>query len=174
MWGWFGAVWGLAGTVALLALAVVRLSLIAIDAFHYTFDAWHWALLVANTAFMAHAEGYKGFQRSYAPRVAARARFLVGSPTPARVVLAPLFCMGYFDSTRRRLVSTYLLTAGIVVLVVLYHDLAQPWRGILDVGVVVGLSWGIVSLVAFGARALGPHGFDTSPELPRAPGERDT
>jgi hypothetical protein len=168
MWGRIAAVWGLGGVVVLLGTAVVRLALIAVDAFQYPFDGWQWSLLITHTAFMAHAEGYKGFQKSYAPRVVARARYLVDEPTPLRIALAPLFCMGYFHTTRRRLLSTYLLTAGIIVLIVIYHDLPQPWRGILDVGVVVGLTWGMVSLVAFGARAFGRSDFDFSPELPQA------
>ena len=45
------------------------------------------------------------------------------------------------------MIVTYLLTVMIVVLVIVFHMLDQPWRGILDAGVVVGLSWGIVTLV---------------------------
>jgi len=156
------------GVVVLLGTAVVRLSLIAVDAFRHPFDGWQWSLLIAHTAFMAHAEGYKGFQKSYAPRVVARAKHLMHEPTPLRLALAPLFCMGYFHTTRRRLLSTYLLTAAIVVLILIYHDLPQPWRGILDVGVVVGLTWGILSLVGFSAKAFGHGELDTSPELPTA------
>jgi len=168
MWGRIGAVWGLGGVIALLATAVVRLLLIAGDAFQYSFDGWQWSLLIVHTAFMAHAEGYKGFQKSFSPRVVARAKHLLQEPKPIRVALAPLFCMGYFHATRRRLLSTYLLTIGIVMLIVLYHDLPQPWRGILDVGVVVGLTWGVLSILAFGAKAFGGEDdFDTSPELPQ-------
>jgi len=32
-------------------------------------------------------------------------------------------------------------TAAIVVLVLLVHRLEQPWRGIVDAGVVTGLTW---------------------------------
>ena len=166
MWGWVGVVWGLGGVIALLAVAVVRLSVIAVDAFQYPFDFWQWTLLIVHTAFMAHSEGYKGFQKSYAPRVVARARYLIDAPTPARIALAPLFCMGYFHTTRRRLLSTYVLTVLIVVLIVVYHGLAQPWRGLLDVGVVVGLTWGLVSIIAFSVQAFGQSRFDFSPELP--------
>lgn len=153
--------------VALLGYAVVRLSGMTLDAWQYPFDAWHWSLLVANTAFMAHSEGYKGFQQSYAPRVVARARYLMQAPSPVRTALAPFFCMGYFGTTRRRLRSTYLLTVAIVALIFAYQHLSQPWRGILDAGVVVGLTWGIASIGAFTIKAFGP-GFDISPELPAA------
>ncbi|MDH3450827.1 MAG: hypothetical protein OEN20_00290 [Gammaproteobacteria bacterium] len=166
-WGWVGVVWGLGGVIALLTMAVVRLTAIAIDAFQYPFDGWQWSVLIAHTAFMAHSEGYKGFQKSYAPRLVARARHLVAAPTPARIALAPLFCMGYFHATRRRLLSTYLLTVAIVVLIVVYHGLAQPWRGLLDFGVVVGLTWGIASILAFCVKALRRNDFDFSPELPQ-------
>ena len=39
------------------------------------------------------------------------------------------------------------LTIAIVILIIVFHQLDQPWRGLLDAGVVVGLSWGIVTIV---------------------------
>ena len=152
--GRIGATWGVAGTVAILAFAVWRLSAIAWEGFQYPFGASHWLLLIGNVAFMSYFEGFRGFQQGYSPRVAARAQLLKAKPTLLRVVLAPLFCMGYFGAERRRLVATYALTTGIVLLITIYQTIPQPWRGILDVGVVVGLAWGIVSIVAFSVRAL--------------------
>ncbi len=55
--------------------------------------------------------------------------------------------MHYFDTTTRQLISTYLLTLMIVLLIIVFHQLSQPWRGILDAGVVVGLSWGCLSII---------------------------
>lgn len=136
------------------------------DAFSFEFRWYHWLVLIGNTLFMAYSEGYKGFQLGFAPRIAARARHLVDHPRLLHVLLAPLFCMGYFHTTRRRLISVYVLTVCIVILVFLFHQLSQPWRGILDAGVVVGLSWGICSLLWFSVKAAVSEVFDYSPELP--------
>lgn len=139
--------------MAMLAYAVVHLLGRSIEAFGHAWDWRHWSLLILNTAFMAHSEGYMGFQKSFAPRVVARAQALRERPSFLRLLLAPLFCMGYFHATRRRLLSIYTLTLGIVGLLVVFRYISQPWRGILDCGVVVGLSWGMASIVVLAVRA---------------------
>ena len=166
--GMFGAAWGLIGVTALLVYAVYRLSGMTIAGFAHELDWRHWSLLIANTLFMAHSEGYRGFQKGYSPRVVARARHLVTNPIPVRVILAPLFVMGYFATTRRRLIATYLLTIMIVTLIIAFQYLSQPWRGMLDFGVVVGLTWGIITIVIFAFRAFTGAPFAHSPELPDA------
>ncbi|HEY5658307.1 MAG TPA: hypothetical protein VIY27_11025 [Myxococcota bacterium] len=166
MRGAVGAFWGVAGVVALLASAVYRLGALAIDAFSYPFFWYHWVSLVLVVAFMAYSEGLMGFQRGFSPRVASRARYLRAHPRLHFVVLAPLFCMGFFHATRRRRISSFTLTAGIVVLVLSVRLLPQPWRGIVDAGVVVGLAWGLVSLIAYSAEALTAADFAPSPEVP--------
>jgi len=35
--------------------------------------------------------------------------------------------------------------------------LAQPWRGIIDAGVVVGLAWGVGSVVYYALRGRATH-----------------
>lgn len=152
--GWLGAIWGLVGVLGLLAYAVYRLAAISIDAFQLPFTWMHWLLLIGNTLFMAYSEGYKGFQRGFSPKVVSRAQDLLHDPRPLPVLLAPLYCMHYFDSSPRQLISTYLLTVMIIALIIIFHMLDQPWRGILDAGVVVGLSWGIVTLLIGSAKVL--------------------
>ena len=46
------------------------------------------------------------------------------------------------------------LDFGIVGLIVLIRKLDQPWRGIVDAGVVVGLGWGLVATLWAGGRDL--------------------
>ena len=84
----------------------------------------------------------------------------------ALVLLAPLFCMGYYHTTRRRLISAYVLTVLIVLFILGFHQLPQPIRGLLDAGVVVGLTWGLVSVYVFSFRALTNNEYTHSPELP--------
>jgi hypothetical protein len=165
--GAVGAAWGVAGVFALIGWAVFRLSQVAAGAFAHTLGARHWVFLVTFLLFMLVSEGYRGFQKNFAPRVAARARHLRDHPRAGHVLLAPLFCMSYFHATPRRLLGAYGLTAMIVVLVVGVRRLPQPWHGLVDVGVAAGLMWGLVALVVFTYRAFGTEGFSVSPEVPR-------
>lgn len=162
------AVWGIAGVLCLLAGAGVRLFGAALQAWEHPFNRLHWIALGANVLFMAYTEGYRGFQRQFSPRVVARAVHLSRDATIVQGCLAPAFCMGLFHASRRRMMTTWGLTAGIVLLVVLVRRTPQPWRGIIDAGVVVGLLWGVLSLLAFALRAAARRGFDFPADLPAA------
>ncbi len=166
MMGMLGALWGIGGIVLLLLAAIVRLTPIAFEALSNPMHWGHWLSLLLVVAFMAQAEGYRGFQKAFSPRAAARARFLQQNPQVLHVALAPFFCMGYFHATRKRQISSICLTCGIVLLILGVRLLPQPWRGIIDAGVVVGLAWGLVSLLIFAVKALGPGPFPYSPETP--------
>jgi hypothetical protein len=164
--GTFGAIWGLAGVFLLLGSAVYRLSVIAQAAFSYDLRWQHWTTLLLCIFFMAYAEGYRAFQQRFSPRVAARAKYLRQHPNVLHALLGPLFCMGFFHATRRRKITSISVTAGIIVLIVLVRLLPQPWRGIIDLSVVVGLAWGIISLVIFGYQAFTSDDFDYPPDVP--------
>jgi hypothetical protein len=166
-----GAVWGIAGVSLLIGDAVYRLSLVAIDAFTYPLDWRHWVFLVVFLVFMTVSEGYLGFQRAFSPRVAARARYLARHPRVVHALFAPLFCMGFFHATRRRQISSILLTMGIVVMVVLVRQLAQPWRGIVDLGVAAGLVWGLVALGIFSYLAFTTEAFGQPTDVPETCGD---
>jgi len=166
MIGGFGAFWGLAGVALLLGSAIYRLTPLAIDAFRDEWDWHHWLSFALMIFFMAYAEGYRAFQQGFSPRVAARARYLRDHPDALHVLFAPLFCMAYFHAMKRRQIVSISVTAGIIVLVILVRLLPQPWRGIIDGSVVVGLAWGLVSLVVFGYQALTADHFPYSPEVP--------
>jgi len=166
MLGYFGAVWGIAGIAALLAYAAWRLAGVAAAAWNHDLYLYHWLVLAAHVAFMAWSEGYRGFQQSFSPRIVARAKYLIAHPRLAHVLLAPLFCMGYFRATRRRMISVYALTVFIVLLIIAVRWLPQPWRGIVDAGVVVGLSWGLISIGAFILKALTADDYPYAPEVP--------
>lgn len=161
-----GAVWGLTGVMMLLASAIYRLTPLAMDAFGYELRWYHWMFLAFVLLFMAYLEGYRAFQQGFSPRVAARARYLKHHRNALHTLLAPLFCMGYFHATKRRRITSLSVTAGIIVLIILVRFLPQPWRGIVDAGVVVGLAWGLVSLLIFGLQALSRERFNYSPEVP--------
>ena len=148
-----GALWAVGGIVGLLVWAIYRLALISVAAFDHAFAWYHWAALLAIVPFMAWSEGWRGFQLRFSPRVAERAMTVRRQPTRRRVALAPLYAAGYFEGTRRERLGVWFGTAGILILIVLVHRLDQPWRGILDAGVVVGLSWGTIATLALSVRA---------------------
>ena len=164
--GLIGAFWGIGGFALLLILAIYRLANITLQIGFDELLWYHWLVLIANLVFMAYSEGYRGFQQSYAPRVAARAHYLSRHPTLLRVLLAPLFCMGFFHAPRRRIVSAFVLTLGIIVLLLIFQRLPQPWRGLLDAGVVLGLAWGMIATVVFCLQAFIAGDFKHSPEVP--------
>jgi len=142
-----GPLWGIAGLAIVLLYAAGKLALLALEAVRAGMAPHEWGLFLLSMAGMAWAEGYRGFQLKFSPRVAARAWHLYCQPTVPRVVLAPLFCSGFFAASPRVLRLTWIGTLLIVAAVLLVDGLAQPWRGILDAGVVVGLLWGTTSLV---------------------------
>jgi hypothetical protein len=164
--GLFGVIWGLTGVFLLLGNAIVRLAPITIDAFSYQWFWYHWFAFGLITLILAYAKGYKALQKGFSPRVAARAKYLMDHPDLLRVVLAPLFCMGYFGASRKRQLATISVTAGIVILIVLVRVLQQPWRGIIDGGVVIGLVWGLVSLSFFSFQAMVLKQFDYAADVP--------
>ncbi|WP_290703353.1 hypothetical protein [Amphritea sp.] len=166
MLGRIAVLWGFAGIAFVFGNAIVRLGAIGFDTFLFSLSWYHWVALAVSVVFMGFAEGYKGFQRGYSPRVAARLLFLRDNVTPLRFILAPLFCMGFFDIQRKRMIVSYCLLLGILMLVQLVHMLEQPWRGIVDLGVVVGLTWGSTSIILFTLKAFFTDRFEHSPEMP--------
>jgi hypothetical protein len=164
--GIFGAVWGVAGVIMLLVGAVYRLSGAAFGAFSSPWLWHHWLFLLFVIGAMAYAEGYRGFQQRFSPRVAARAKYLMHHPGMFRALCGPVFCMGFFHATKRRKITSISVTAGIVVLVLLVRAVPQPWRGIIDMGVVTGLTWGIISIIIFSIQAFLSDRFDYPPDVP--------
>ncbi|MBK1829383.1 hypothetical protein JIN77_01480 [Verrucomicrobiaceae bacterium R5-34] len=136
------------------------------SAFEISFNLWHWIALVLFAFFMAYYEGFKGFQKKYSPRVAARVRYLRDQPDTLRSLLAPLFCIGYFHANKKTLIKAYVLTIGIALLVRSMNYCPQPWRGIVDLGVMIGLSWGLIAFWIFAYKALTQKEFNYSPETP--------
>ena len=149
------ASWGIAGVIAVVGRAVVSLTPIAIEPIRAgQLGSWHWVVLVTWVAMNAYAEGVVGFHRKFSPRTVDRALYLGRNPTWGRVLLAPAFCMGLFHAPRKVLIVSRSLVIGIVLLVVTIRQLAQPWRGIIDAGVVVGLALGLLSLSYLFVRAV--------------------
>ncbi|MDN5819334.1 MAG: hypothetical protein L0H36_02020 [bacterium] len=148
-----GAIWGVAGTMTIVGYALYRLSFYAFDSLGYELTVWQLLVLITWGAYMFYAEGIKGFARSFSPRSVARAQYIARHGRWHHIIFAPIFCFGYYQTTRRKLIVIYSLTAGIVGLILIIRLLPQPWRGIIDFGVVLGLSCGLVTLAYFAYKA---------------------
>jgi len=166
MLGRVAAFWGFVGVCLFLGSAIAKLSVIAVQIDFNALTIWQWAVMCTWIVFMAYFEGYKGFQQSFSPRVASRVRYLLKNLTPLRFLLAPLFCLGFFDAERKRIIFIFCLTAGIMLIVSLVKHMPMPWRGIMDIGVVVGLSWGLTSVVLFSLKALFTKSFNYPAGVP--------
>ena len=138
------ATWGIAWVSLLLGRAIWRLTPYAVEAWTQDlmttgqkgiFIGW----LVAN----AYLEGYRGFQLRFSPRVVARAVYLGQNPRPLWIVLALPFCLSLFHSTRRQKIVSWVFIGALILLIWWVRSLPQPWRGIIDGGVVLGLVWGL-------------------------------
>lgn len=164
-----GAVWGVLGLSALLLWAIYRLSFYAIEAWAEPWAWWHWVFFAGWMVFMIYSEGYKGFQKGFSPRVVARAVHLSRHPVAWHVLLAPLYCMGYIHATKKRRIVSLSVTAGVVLLVLLVSLLPQPWHGIVDLGVVAGLGYGLIAILAFALKVLLGRPLDWPTDVP----ERD-
>lgn len=161
-------VWGVLGVVGIVGHALTRLTPLALEAWGMPWSTAQWALFVPWMVFMGYSEGYRGFQTLFAPRVVVRALALASNPRPHWVVFAPFFVMGLIGATGKRKLISRVLVVGIVVLVVAVKGLVQPWRGIIDAGVVLGLGWGTIALVVLSIRALLGTPPDIDPDLPEA------
>lgn len=158
--------WGILGTIAVLLDAIIRLTPIAMEPIvSGIMEPMHWMAYIISMTAMAYMEGYRGFQCQFSPRVVARAVRLHATPWWCRW-LAPVFCMGLIHATRRRLMGAWGLVFGIVAMVIAIRWLPQPLRGAVDAGVVVGLSWGVGSLLWHSWRMKQGRPFAIDPGLP--------
>ena len=165
--GTIGVIWGIIGFGLLLGSAIMRLSGRIFEVDYARLHPTHIIFLVAFTGFMLVAEGYGGFHQRLSPRFASRAKRLLHEPRFLHVLLAPFFCIGYFHASRKRMISSFLLTLMIVLLVVLVSHMTQPWRGLLDIGVVSGLVFGILSLLVTMVQVFFLGVETADPELPK-------
>lgn len=159
--------WGIAGVVGLLVQALVRLGPRAVEALKSELDVVQWIALVGWCAFMVHAEGIKGFHRRFSPRVVARAWTLAERPQLLHVIFAPAYCMSLFHASRRGIIVAWSVLLGVIGLITIVSRMSQPWRGIVDAGVVLGLGVGLASILFYTVRAMGGTPPPIDPDLPR-------
>ncbi len=155
--------WGVGGVLGILSNAVLRLWPLAAEPVRSgAMTPVLWVVAIAWILFMGYTEGYRGFHRAFAPRVIVRARWLSENPRGYLVVLAPLFCMGLIHATKVRKIVSWSILIGVICLVLIVRSLDQPWRGIIDSGVVIGLGIGAVSILIHLVRSF----LGQTPEIP--------
>jgi hypothetical protein len=161
------AAWGAFGVVLLLGQAIFRLGGLALEAHRMTLTPVEIGVSTAWVFMNAYLEGYRAFQLRFSPRVVARALHLARNPRPLFVVFAPFYCMAFFHATRRARTIAWATMVMVMGFIVLLRRVPQPWRGIVDGGVVVALIWGALAIVLLFFRAvlLGKEPTQ-SPQLP--------
>lgn len=162
--------WGCLGVCGYLGYGVAKVVPIVLDGLTAIEEWWQWGLLAACLLFFAYVEGYRGFQLGFSPRVVSRA-YVVAEDAPDapfwHKILAPAFCIGYFHGTTKRVVTSWAVTCVIFAVVIGVKQLANPYRAIIDAGVIVGLFWGIISILVFFAQTVvSKKPIDFDPALP--------
>ena len=142
-------VWAIVGVLTLLAQGLIKLVPVAARAVRGPLSPLQATILWTFVALNLYLEGYRGFQLRFVPRVVARALHLAQTPRLGVwfAVLAPFFAMGFFHATRRARLSAWILSSLIALAVVLVRHLPDPWRGVVDAGVVAGLGYGTLVFV---------------------------
>jgi len=160
--GGLASAWGALGVMYILASPIKRLLPIAIQPFASPSDlsTIGWAFYAGWVAFMGYTEGYKAFQLKFCPMVVNRAMTLNCAPSERpkgyflHCLLAPFYSMGLFHATKKRKIVSWSFIFGIGTIVALVKRLPYPWRSVIDGGVVLGLSWGATSVMAYYLRTV--------------------
>jgi hypothetical protein len=161
------ALWGIGGVLLLLLQAVLRLSQYAVQPWlDDSMSPYQIALYLGWVVVAAYSEGYKAFHLRFCPRVVARALHLARHPHPLHVALAPAFCMALFHARSRTMRVAWITLTLILCAIALLRITPQPWRGIVDGGVVVGIGLGALSLIVQAVQGLTAQRTPASPELP--------
>ena len=147
-------VWGVVQVVLILANAIKRLYPIAVQPFvQKDMLPYQWALYALWSVYMGYAEGYKAFQLKFSPMVVQRAFLIHQNPNIFNCLLAGPYCMGLFGASRKRMIVGWCVTAGVFSLTLFVKKLPYPYRAIVDAGVVVGLSYGTLSIIVLAVKA---------------------
>jgi hypothetical protein len=138
------AAWGILWVSLLLGRAIWRLTPFALEPWtQHLMTTGEKAIYVGWLVANAYLEGYRGFQLRFSPRVVSRAVYLGQNPRASWLILALPFCMSLFHSSRRQMAVSWSFIAVLVAVIWWVRSLPQPWRGIIDGGVVLGLVWGL-------------------------------
>jgi len=147
-------IYSIGGIIAIFSSAIFRLYPHVKEGFSYQFSTLNWIVMIAYLIIMIVGKGYFALYRSFVPRVINRSKILIAEGKLLDRLLAPLYCMGFFKAPIKRLIISYAMLSFIITFISSASRISQPWRGIIDLGVIVGLSIGIISLLFLGIKEL--------------------
>lgn len=132
---------------------------------------------IVTCLWFAYVEGYKGFQQKFSPLVVKRSFTLIPGQNGTNwmhFLLAPLYSMGLIYATKKRTIVSWSVTIGVAAIVAAVKRLPYPWRNIVDAGVVVGLTWGSISIALNYIKSwvTGAPPSQVSAELPKSVTEK--
>jgi hypothetical protein len=160
-------VWAVCGITLLLVQAQVRLGQIAWEALSSgAMTQMQVAICVTWMLMNAYLEGYRGFHLRFVPRVIARAHHLATTKGAYPTVLAPIYAMAYVRAAKKAKYAAWGVTLAVVLAIFVVRRLPQPWRGVIDAGVVVGLALGTLSLLLSAVRRMMGEVPPGNPDLP--------
>jgi len=164
------SLWAAGGVVMILGKSIKRILPIALEPFTAggtPLSPLQLGAYVAMCVWFAYVEGYKGFQLKFSPLVVARSQTLTSKSPIHHKLLGPFYAMGLFHATKKRKIISWSVSIGVGVIVAAVKRLPYPWRNIIDAGVIVGLTWGSISIAIEWIKAL-VLGIDTKmdPALP--------
>lgn len=146
------AVWGITGFILILLRGAWRLAPRAFDLFDLQLDTMHWVAVAASVGAFGIGEGYVAIQKHYIPRLLDRADRLRRTPSLLFGLLAPLYCMGLIGWDVRTTLRGWGMVATIILMIIGMNYVAEPWKQIILVGVVLALVWAAVACTAAGIR----------------------
>lgn len=141
------SLWAVGGVGLTFVEAIYRLGARALDTIAAGLTSLEWLALGVSTLLLGYVEGYRALQRRFTPRVVARAYELEQTPHLAWKLLGPFYVLSLLGDERRTVIRAWRAVALIVAAVFAVRALPNPWRGIVDAGVAVALTWGLGALV---------------------------
>jgi hypothetical protein len=76
--------------------------------------------------------------------------------------------MGFIYASKKRAIISYTILVMVMIFVVIAVNLPQPWRPMVDAGVVVGLLWGTTATWWCILTALRTDTSTVDPDLPKS------
>lgn len=139
------SLWAVIALSAALLEAIYRLGARAASVIFAGLSAQQWVWLLVIVALFVWAEGVRALHGRFVPGVLERLPVL--SPFPLAIVLAPFEALGLLKAPAKTRLRALATVAAIVAAVLVVRQLPEPWRAMIDAGVAVALSVGVVSLL---------------------------